>query len=102
MADERYYVGEDLKFQITLTAEGFDQASDKYNIDFYCGKQEKHFTEADIIPGTEGFFLLIPTSGMQPGMMKLIVTVFIPDEHFASGFRKEVESISLGMLRPLL
>ncbi len=99
----RYYVGEDLKFKITLTADGFDQGTDNYEIDFYCGDNSvRHYTQADIKTGTDGdYYLLIDTSGMQPGVMRMVITAYIPDSDFEDNTRKEVESISLGPLRPI-
>lgn len=103
MNDGRYYVGEDLKFKITLTADGFDQGTDNYEIDFYCGDNTvKHFTQADMKTGLDGdYYLLINTKGMQPGVMRMVITAHIPDNDFPDHFRDEMESISLGPLRPV-
>jgi hypothetical protein len=103
MNEGRYYVGEDLKFKITLTAEGFDQGQDPYEIDFYCGDNSvMHFTQADMKKGTDGdYYLLIDTKAMQPGVMRMVITAHIPDNDFDDHYRDEVESISLGPLRPV-
>lgn len=103
MNEGRYYVGEDLKFKITLTAEGFDQSTDGYEIDFYCGDNTvKHFTQADIKTGADGdYYLLIDTKEMKPGVMRMVITAHIPDNDFDDHYRNEVESISLGPLRPV-
>lgn len=103
MNDGRYYVGEDLKFKITLTADGFEQSTDNYEIDFYCGDNTvKHFTQADMKTGLDGdYYLLINTKGMQPGVMRMVITAHIPDNDFPDHFRDEMESISLGPLRPV-
>lgn len=103
MNEGRYYVGEDLKFKITLTAEGFNQSKDPYEIDFYCGDNPvKHFTQGQMKPGLDGdYYLLIDTKGMKPGVMRMVITAHIPDEDFDDNYRDEVESISLGPLRPV-
>lgn len=103
MNEGRYYVGEDLKFKITLTAEGFDQSKDNYDIDFYCGENTvKHFTQADMKEGLDGdYYLLIDTKAMQPGVMRMVITAHIPDNDFPDHFRDEIESISLGPIRPI-
>ena len=103
MNEGRYYVGEKLKFRITLTAEGFDQEKDNYDIDFYCGDNEvKHFNQGNMKKGLDGnHYLLIETDGMQPGVMRIVITAYIPDVDFDDNVRKEIESISLGPLRPV-
>ena len=102
MDNGKYYIGEDLKFKIILTADGFDQETDRYDIEFICGGYSHTYTQDDIVKGTEGcYYLLIPTASLAPGMMKMIITVYVPDTDFTSGIRKEVESISLGPLKPV-
>lgn len=103
MNEGRYYVGEKLKFRITLTAEGFDQGSNRYDIDFYCGDNlPKHYTQDDIKNGIDGnYYLLIDTEGMTPGVMSMVISAYIPDNDFDDNERKEIESISLGPLRPV-
>ena len=104
MNEGRYYVGEKLKFRITLTAEGFDQEDGRYDIDFYCGDNEvKRYNQDSMKKGLDGnWYLLIDTEGMQPGVMRIVVSVYIPDADFDDNERKEIESISLGPLRPVL
>lgn len=105
MNEGRYYVGEDLKFKITLTADGFSQKDDDYEIDFYCGdNQPLHFNKSDMKEGLDGdYYLLIDTEekNLKPGVMRMIITAYIPDNDFHDHTRKEVESISLGPLRPV-
>ena len=104
MNEGRYYVGEKLKFRITLTAEGFNQEEDDYDIDFYCGDNGvQHFNQDSMKKGLDGnHYLLIDTEGMQPGVMRIVVSAYIPDADFDDGKRKEMESISLGPLRPAI
>ena len=103
MDNGRYYIGTDLKFKITLTAEGFDQGRDNYEIDFYCGDGHKHFTQDDVVKGTDGnFYIFIPTSDFTPGITKMVITAYIPDRDISGGVRKEIESIILGPLKPAI
>lgn len=103
MNEGRYYVGEKLKFRITLTAEGFNQEDGRYDIDFYCGDNPvKHFNQDSMKKGLDGnHYLLIETEGMTPGVMRMVITVYIPDEDFDDNVRTEIESLSLGPLRPV-
>lgn len=101
MENQRWFIGTDLKFQITLTAEGFNQGSDRYDLDFYCGDQLRHFTQKDIVTDGDGhYYLLVPTAGLTPGMMRLVITAYVPDTDFGNRVRKEVESVVIGPLRP--
>lgn len=102
MIEEGYYEGSDLKFQIEVTATGFDQNTDPYNIDFYCGDSKISFTQDDVISNDGKFYLPVPTDGLKPGMMKIVVTAFVPDSDFESGYRKEIAVRNLKYLKKLL
>jgi len=105
MDNGRYYIGTDLKFQITLTAEGFNQDENDYEITFICGSYQKTYSSAndDFVKGADGcHYLLIPTDNLSPGMMKMVITAYIPDPDFMEGVRKEVESITLGPIKPAI
>lgn len=54
MDSGKYFVGEDLKFKITLTADGFDQDTDDYQIEFVCGSYTHTYTQDDIVKGADG------------------------------------------------
>ena len=73
--EQAYYVGTDLKFKIDITAEGFNQSEDEYEIKVVCGNQS----------GT--------------GLIKLIVTAKVPDEDFDVGYRREVTVHELCYIR---
>jgi hypothetical protein len=52
--------------------------------------------------GLDGdYYLLVNTENLKPGVMRMVITAYIPDNDFADHNRKEVESISLGPLRPV-
>ena len=103
MDNGRYYIGTDLKFKITLTADGFNQKTDNYDIDFYCGSYHKHYTNSNMVEDVDGnFYLCIPTNNLAPGMMKMVITAYVPDNCFSGHTRKEVESITLGPLKPAI
>lgn len=102
MVDEGFYEGSDLKFQIDISATGFDQNSDRYNIDFYCGEKKISFTQDDVISSDGKFYLPVPTGGLEPGMMKIVVTAFVPDSDFESGYRKEIAVRNLKYLKKIL
>lgn len=105
MASE-YYIGEGLKIQIDISAEGFDQENGEYTIDVYCNDEyvERH-TKDEMRSDGEGHYLLpLPTDNIPEGKITLIVTAYIPDEDFSNygGIRKVVAPpIKLGILKRL-
>jgi hypothetical protein len=102
MIDEGYYEGSDLKFQIDITATGFDQNSDRYNIDFYCGEKKISFTQDNVISSGGKFYLPVPADGLKPGMIKIVITAFVPDSDFESGYRREVAVRNLKYLKKVM
>ena len=101
MAEDRYYLGSDLKFKIEITASGFDQATDDYTIDLYCGNKKIVYTKADIVEQDGEHYLLVNTSLLKPGTMKLVITAMVPDDTFNSGVRREVEVINIGTIKSI-
>ena len=92
MEESKYFIGTDLKFKITITADGFDQSSDDYKIELYCGNTQITINKSDIYtdPDTGDFYLLVETSKLRPGLLKMVVTAYVNDDAFPSGVRKEV------------
>lgn len=102
MVDEGYYIGSGLKFQIDITATGFDQNSDDYTIEFYCGDQKRTYTQDDVISSDGKFYLPVTTDDLQPGMIRIVVTAFVPDSDFPGGVRKEIAVRNLKYLKKIL
>lgn len=102
MAECRYYTGSDLKFQVTITAPGFSQDCDNYDIDFYCGDQHLAFNQDDVISNGGKFYLAIPTSSMSPGMLRMVITAYVPDTDFPGNIRKEIAVQNLGFLKSIM
>lgn len=101
MAEDRYYLGSDLKFKIEITASGFDQATDDYTIDLYCGNKKIAYTRSDIVEQGGEYYLLVNTSLLKPGTMKLVITAMVPDDTFASGVRREIEVVNIGTIKSI-
>lgn len=98
-----YYDGEDLKFQISVTAVGFDQGSDNYNIDFYSEEQKLcSFTQEDVKSNDGKYYLPVPSNKLQEGPLKIVVTAFVPDSDFESGYRKEIAIRKLKYIKGIL
>lgn len=99
--EDKYYLGSDLKFKIDITASGFDQDTDEYRIDLYCGNKKLTYTDQDIVtdPETGYHYLLVDTNLLRPGSIKLVVTALVPDEIFTSGVRREVDVKNIGFIK---
>lgn len=91
MENGGYYEGSDLKFELNISVTGFDQNKDDYNIDVYCGSQKVYSFNQDDVKSSDGkFYLPVPADNLVSGLLKIIVTAFVPDNDFDSGYRKEI------------
>ena len=100
MAEQGYYIGEDLKFKIAISANGFSQSTDNYDIDIYCGEQCLSFNQDDVIEDNGNFFLPVPTSNIiTPGTLKMVIKAYVPDQDFEDGYRTEIAVKTFGNLR---
>lgn len=101
-----YYKGTDLKVQISISAEGFDQEDNNYDIDVYCGEEVKHYNQDNVVSDGEGHYLLpLPTEELSAGKITLVITAYVPDADFADygGIRKEVSApIKIGVLKEII
>lgn len=96
---DNYYVGTDLKFAITLTAEGFDMDDDSYHIVVVCGDKRVTVDKSDIVSDGSDHFLLIDTSQFGPGIVRMIVYADVPDSAFSDGTRREVAAMDLCQIK---
>lgn len=100
MIDERYYIGTDLKFAFEIEGEGFDMATDKYDIDLVCGGKTVHVDVEERVVEDEGeFLLLVDTRPFPPGVLKMVATAYVPDENYSDGYREEVVSKELCQIK---
>lgn len=99
----KYYIGTDLKFKVTVTAGGFDQEHDEYKIDLYCGGTlAMTITQDDIVENGGDYYMLVPTSSLSPGPLRMVLTAYVPDTDFASGIRKEVVVQNLAVIKSVM
>lgn len=107
MADGKYYIGEDLKLKVSISAPGFDQSSPsaRYDIELYInGKRIKTYNQNQLHNGEDGdYYLTMNTASFPSGQMTLVITAYIPDSAFQSsgGYRKEVAVHKIGVLRSI-
>lgn len=91
-----HYIGSDLKFAIDIKAEGFDMASDEFKLELRCGSVSHEVSEEELAHDSEGqCYLLVDTTEFPTGILKMIVTAYVPDEDFPNGVRREVGQVDL-------
>ncbi len=94
--EDKYFVGTDLKFAITINCEGFDMDSDEYELQLRCSNKKVTLQKSDIVLGDQGeHYLLVDTTQFPSGTLRLIVTAKVPDDDFDNGIRREVGRIDL-------
>ena len=100
MIDQNYYIGSDLKFKVDITASGFDQDTDEYRIDVYCGNKKLTYTQNDVIKSGNDHYIMINTDLLKTGVIKMVVTAVVNDSDFGS--RREVETQTIGVIKSVI
>lgn len=101
---ERYYVGSELKFALTITCEGFEQDTDPWTAtiktqmgkSIVCSK-----TENSIVDGQGQWYLLVDTAQLGSGLCSIVVEIDVPDNDFEDGYRHEVYAEQLMTIKPV-
>lgn len=100
MAEDKYYIGTDLKFRIAISAPGFNQAEDDYDIKLFTGGATPlEFDQDDIVQDGDDFYLCVPTAELSPGPLKLVITAHVPDTDFGDNERSEIAVKNIGYLK---
>lgn len=87
---DRYYVGTDLKFLLEIKAPGFSMTDDEYEITLKSESNTVTIPKSEMVEGEDGFFLLVDTTKLGEGLVKMVVTAKVVDDDFPKGFRREV------------
>ena len=98
---EQVFVGTELKFQVSITASGFDMGDDPFDIVLSCGRVTKTVHKNELIyDNVEGkYYMVVDTSDFGPGVLCATVVAQVPDTDFDDGYRKEVFKTALIMLK---
>jgi hypothetical protein len=93
---ENYYVGSDLKFKIDISGAGFDMHDDDFYIELQQGTQRVKIAKDELVEDeNSNYYLLLDTTSLGFGLVKMAVTAFVPDADFPDGMRREVNVIGL-------
>lgn len=95
------YVGTELKYKVTITATGFSQDSDDWNVTITRGKTSRTFDKSDCIHGQDGWYVCFDTTEFGAGMYYATVTAYVPDADFPDGTRTEVKKFELLPVEPV-
>ena len=89
------YVGTELKYKVTISASGFDQDADDWNVKIIRGKTSRTFDKSECVHGADGWYVCFDTAEFGSGSYAAIVTAFVPDGDFPDGYRTEVKKFDL-------
>lgn len=96
MAQEKVYIGTDVKFIVEPTSPGFDKTQDDFEVLLKRGKITKKFTKSDmIVDEDDNYYICFSTTEFGKGLVQAIITAHVPDDDFEDGFREEVDKIDL-------
>lgn len=89
---ERYYIGTELKFALTITSSGFDMARDPWTATITNGKNRVVCRRGEnvILDDQNQWYITVDTAELGTGQYYLIVEIDVPDDDFSDGYRHEV------------
>lgn len=91
MANNFPYLGTDLKYRLAIEAEGFSMVSDYFNVVITNGVNSIKITKDDCATDGQGnYYIMFNSSDLGPGVVKAIITAYVPDNDFPDSFREEV------------
>lgn len=103
-----FFKGDEIKFAITLEAEGFSMDTDDFDIEVksgntsikgYQGVQKEESSGIVIFKEGDAWYAIADTAGLATGTMRVIATAHIPDANANDGIRKNIAVQPLGQLK---
>ena len=92
----QYYVGTELKFVLTIEAEGFDMNRDEFDVTIIGSDGKEYQCTEDDVKNVDGvWYLLLDTNNFANGLLRMVVSAYVPDSIFPDGTRKEVTIVNL-------
>lgn len=99
---ESVFLGTEIKFAVNVTCEGFDMGTDDFTVMIMRGHNVvKELAKEDLVVSGEAYLLCIDTNEIGAGAFDVAVNAQVPDQHFADGFRTEIEKVSLMTVKKL-
>lgn len=102
MAKREEFIGEPLKYIVTLQAEGFDMERDDFHLAVTGCKIDHDYAKEELYHDLEGHFvLIIETANAKKGDLYIASHAMVPDTDFPGGIREEIDQQYLATLIPL-
>jgi len=106
-----FYKGDEVKFAIELTAQGFSMDDDNFDIEVSSPKASVKaskstpapenalviFKDNEEEPAT--WYAIVATSKLNPGDLRVIATAYVPDTEGPDGVRRQSDIKTLGTLK---
>lgn len=111
-----FYKGDEVKFLLDITAQGFSMDDDDFEVEVRVGKKSvkgyktpaqddpndlviyRETTGQDGNETTSAWYAILDTSKLEAGDMRVIATAHIVDEHANDGVRNATAVAALGRL----
>ena len=94
------YIGTELKFAVTIAADGFDMETDDFEIIVKCKSKKVIYKKSDLLYDENGdFHIAIDTTIFPAGDLYAITYAYVPDSDFPDGIRTEVDQTRLITLK---
>lgn len=101
MANNYTYIGEELKYAVQLTAQGFSMETDDFEIVASVGTRKVTYKKADLIRSEGTFYVVIDTSKFRKGDLYLTAYAYVPDADMPDGTRVEIDRQKVTTLKAL-
>ena len=101
MATNYAYIGEELKYAVVLTAQGFSMLTDDFEIVASVGSRKVTYKKSDLIQSDGNFFIVVDTSRFKKGDLYFTTYAYVPDPDMEDGFRTEVDHQKIITLKAL-
>lgn len=96
MAQEKAFVGTDVKFLVDISSPGFVMSRDDFSVTLSNGAHSETFDKTDMVTDPEGnYYVCFSTTTFGKGLITATVTASVPDTDFGDNTRDEITKIDL-------
>lgn len=96
MAQEKAFVGTDVKFLIDICSPGFKMSDDDFSVTLSNGTHTETYAKNQMVTDPEGnYYVCFSTTSFGKGLITATVTASVPDNDFTDHYREEIARIEL-------
>lgn len=92
---ENVYIGTELKFKVSIVADGFSMSDDDFSVEIVRGDRRLLFEKDDLVRDGDDFYCCFDTAYFGTGYIQAIIRAYVPDDDFDDGIRTEVYKFDL-------